>query len=325
MKTIIAIIFSVTITFASGLYDSSYLVNAKDSQVESQMDKHLMYGDFEQVLRFEPIFFDPSTNFIVQESQDYLEQIAQAYEKYKNRDITLTIIGYTDHVQTKTEKVNQSTWFPTYPNDLTIESSQEIALQYATYTHDKLVDKGIPNEIIIVEQRGGLDNLYTRATQEGRDKNYRAMVTMYISKASNADSDNDGVIDTKDKCPYTPAGHTVNADGCSELLNLTIHYNVNSSVIRDISFEKLTKVIAFMKKYPNFKALLYGHTSSEGTRLNNQILSEKRALSIRKYLIKQGISSSRISVYGRASTEPIASNDTPEGKEENRRVEIKLH
>ncbi len=325
MKTIIAIIFSITVTFANGLYDDSYLVNAKSIQEESQMDKHLMYGDFEQILRFKPIFFHPSTNLIVQESQDYLEQITQAYEKYKNRDITLTIIGYTDHVQTKTEKTNQSTWFPTYTNDLTIESSQEIALQYATYTHDQLIDKGIPNEIIIVEQRGGLDNLYTRATQEGRDKNYRAMITMYISKDKNADSDKDGVIDTKDKCPYTPEGHAVNADGCSELLNLTIHYNVNSSVIREVSSKKLTKVITFLKKYPNFKALLYGHTSNEGTKLNNQILSEKRALSIRKYLIEQGINSSRISVYGKASTEPIASNDTEKGREENRRVEIKLH
>jgi outer membrane protein OmpA-like peptidoglycan-associated protein len=325
MKTIIAIIFSVTMVFASGLYDDQYSVNSSSEQIESKMDKYLMYGDFDQILRFEPLFFHPSTNLIKQESSDYLEEVTKAYEKYKDRDITLTIIGYTDHVQTKTEKVNQSTWFPTYTNDLTIESSQEIALGYATYTHDELVNKGVPENLIIVEQRGGLDNLYTRATQEGRENNYRAMVTMYVGKANNADSDNDGVIDAKDKCPYTPAGHTVNSDGCSELLNLTIHYNVNSSVIRDISFEKLTKMIAFMKKYPNFKAVLYGHTSSEGTRLNNQILSEKRALSIRKYLITQGINSSRISVYGRASTQPIASNDTVEGREENRRVEIKLH
>ena len=324
MKKIIAIIFSVTIGFANGLYDDSYLVNSKN-QLESKIDKQLLYGDFDQILRFKPIFFDPSTNLIKQESQDYLQQIEKEYKKYKNRDIILTIIGYTDHVQTKTEKVNQSKWYPTYTNDLTIESSQEIALKYATYTHDELVNMGLPEKSIIVEQRGGLDNLYTRATQEGREKNYRAMVTMYIPKAKDADGDNDGVIDSKDKCLYTPAGHTVNSDGCSEILNLTIHYNVNSSVIRDISFEKLTKMIAFMKKNSNFKALLYGHTSSEGTKLNNQILSEKRALSIRKYLIEQGIQSSRISVYGRASTQPIASNETKEGREENRRVEIKLH
>jgi outer membrane protein OmpA-like peptidoglycan-associated protein len=227
-------------------------------------------------------------------------------------------------VQTKTEKVNQSWWYPTYPNDLTQESSQEIALAYATDTQDELVNAGIPKEIMIVEQRGGLDNLYTRATSEGREKNYRAMVTMYISKDKDADSDNDGVIDTQDKCKFTPAGHKVNKDGCSEILNLTINYKVNSSDIQDVSLAKLIKMVDFMKKNLDFKALVYGHTSNEGTFLNNQILSEKRALSIRKYLMEQGINSSRISVYGRSSTQPISSNDTAEGREENRRVEIKL-
>ena len=92
-----------------------------------------------------------------------------------------------------------------------------------------------------------------------------------------------------------------------------------------MSFEKLTKMIAFMRRYTHFKVLLFGHTSSEGTVPNNQILSERRALSIRKYLIDQGIDASRISTYGKASVEPLESNDTKEGREENRRVEIKLY
>lgn len=324
MKKLIAIIFSATIAFA-GLYDYPYLVNSNEKSIDNKMNQHLMYDDFEQIVRFEPIFFNPSTNEIKEESQAYLEEIAKAYEKYKDRNITLVIIGYTDAVQTKTEKVNQSWWFPTYPNDLTIESSQEIALKYATYTHDELLSKGLAKEMMLVEQRGGLDNLYTRATAEGRDKNYRVMVSMYISKDKNADGDNDGVIDSKDKCMLTPIGHTVNNDGCSELLNLTVFYNLDSAVIRDDSFEKLTKVIDFMKKYSNYKVLLYGHTSNEGTKLSNQILSEKRALSIRKHLIEQGIESSRISVFGKASTEPLVSSDTVEGREENRRVEMKLY
>jgi len=324
MKKIVAIIFSVTIAFA-GLYDYPYLVNSNENQIDKTMDKHLMYDDYESILRFEPFFFHPSTNLIKQESQEYLQEVMDAYEKNKDKDIKLTVIGYTDHVQTKTEKANQSSWYPTYTNDLSVESSQEIALGYATYIHDQLVDKGVPEDIIIVEQRGGLDNLYTRATQEGRDKNYRAMVSMYIEKDKNADSDNDGVIDSKDKCKFTPAGHPVNSDGCSEILYLTIFYNVNSSVIQDISSTKLKKVIDFMKKYQYYNALLYGHASSEGTNLANQILSEKRALSVRNYLIDQGIDSSRLSVYGKAAAEPIAPNVTEKGKSQNRRVEIELY
>lgn len=324
MKKIVTIIFSVTVAFA-GLYDYPYLVNSNENQIEKKLDKHFMYGDFESILRFDPFFFNPSTNLIKKESQEYLQEVVDAYEKHKDKGVKLTIIGYTDHVQTKIEKINQSSWFRTYANDLSVESSQEIALKYASYIHDQLIDKGLPEDIIIVEQRGGLDNLYTRVTSEGRDKNYRAMLSMYIDKDKNADSDNDGVADSKDQCKYTPTGHPVNADGCSEILYLTIFYNANSSVIQDISSTKLKKVIDFMKKYPRYNALLYGHASSEGTNLENQILSEKRALSVRNYLINQGIDSSRLSVYGRAAADPIVPNDTEEGRSKNRRVEIELY
>ena len=324
MKKLILIILSATFSFA-GVYDYPYLVNSDKNQLEQGIDKKLMYGEFDQILRFEPIFFNSSTNQITEKSQNYLNEIKNVYEKYKQRDLIVTIIGYTDHVQSKTEKVNQSSWFPTYDNDLTIESSKEIALGYATYTFEQLVDKGLPKHIMKIEDRGGLNNLYTRATQEGRELNYRAMVTIYISKLDTADSDNDGVVDSKDKCKFTPVSHTVDKNGCSEVLNLTIHYNVNSSVIRKKSSEKLTKMISFMNKYPEYKVLLFGHTSSEGLNSKNQILSEKRALSIRRYLIQQGVNSSRISTFGKSSTEPLESNDTKEGREENRRVEIKLY
>ena len=324
MKKIIAIIFSVSVAFA-GLYDYPYLVNSNNNQVDEKMDQYLMYGDFDEIVRFEPLLFNPSSNTIKQESKDYLQEIVKTYNKYKDRDVTFTIIGYTDHAQTKTEKVNQSKWYTTYSNNLTEESSQIIALEYATYTKDQLISKGLPKDNIVVEQRGGLDNLYTRATAEGRDQNYRAMVTMYIAKDKEADSDHDGVIDSKDKCQLTPKGHPVNSDGCSEILNLSVLYKLNSSDIQDVSFEKLKKVVAFMKAYPNFKVLLNGHTSSEGTLLSNQILSEKRALSIRNYLIDQGIYSSRISTYGKASSQPVNSNDAVEARDANRRVEIKLY
>jgi len=325
MKKILTIIFSASMLFSSGLYDNSYSLKSDNNQIETKMDKHLMYEKFDKVLRFKPIFFDSSTNLMKEESQKYLDDIINAYHKYEDRDITFTIIGYTDHVQTKTEKVNQSWWFSTYTNDLTIESSQKISLQYATEVQAKLELKGIPNKTMIVEQRGGADNLYARATEEGRDKNYRAMVSMYISKDKNADSDNDGVIDSKDKCSLTPKGHNVDENGCSEILNLTIQYNENSHKITEKSLEKLKTLIDFMHEYPEFNVLLYGHTSIEGTKLNNQLLSEKRALSIRKYLMSKKIKSSRISVYGKAATEPIASNVTLEGRQKNRRVEIKLY
>lgn len=323
MKKLITLIFTASVAFA-GLYDYPYLEN-NNEELESPMDKHLMYGDFEQILRFDPLFFAPSTHAIKQESQDYIEEIVNTYDEHKDKNMTITIIGHTDYVETKTERVNKSWWSPKSANNLTQESSQEIALDYAKYAQKQLVDKGVPEDIIIIEQRAGFDNLYTRVTREGRELNYRAMVAMYIEKGPLADDDGDGVVNSKDKCQFTPIGHNVSEDGCSELLNLTIHYNHNSSVIRDVSFERLIEMIEFLKVYPDFKILLYGHTSSEGTVPNNQILSEKRALSIKNYMVDQGIDGSRITFYGKASVEPLLSNDTELGREENRRVEIRLY
>jgi outer membrane protein OmpA-like peptidoglycan-associated protein len=324
MKTILAILLSTIITLASGLYDYPYLTN-QDNKIDSKMDKKLMYGDFERILRFDPVYFIPETNMMKEDSNETLQKVQEAFEKYQDRKLVLTIIGYTDHVQTQTEKINQSTWYPTYTNDLSIESAKEDAHSYATDTYEKLLELGVPKEIMIVQQRRGLDNMYERTIEHGRDLNYRAMISLYVSKDKNSDSDNDGIIDSLDKCPLTPKGHPVNSDGCSEILNLTIYYNVDSAKIRDDSMEKLEKLIEFMNKYPEFKAVLYGHTSSEGTKVANQILSEKRALSIKKFMTSQGISSSRISAYGKASTQPVQELGAPEIKELNRRVEIKLH
>lgn len=328
MKKLLLILSCISFVFAQNS-DTVLLTNSKNAQgIFAQTDNEFTNKEYESILRFDPVLFSSSSNEVTEQSRDYLLNeiipMIKNYEKnYEN--LTLEIIGHTDQVQTKTEKVNQSSWFRTYPNDLTVESSQEIALSYAQYVQEQLKENDIPEDIIVVKQRGGLDSLYVGVTDDTRELNYRAMLSIYIQKAEDADSDKDGVIDSKDKCSMTPKGHTVNADGCSELFNLTIYYNDDSFVIRDVSFAKLNKMVAFLNKYPRYKATLFGHTSSEGTKKSNQILSERRAISIRKYLIEKGISSSRISVFGKASTEPIASNDTKAGREENRRVEIKLY
>ncbi len=324
MKKLALLLFTTALCFA-GVYDYPYLINSKEKYKDSVINKELMYGDFQAIIRFKPIYFNPSTNTITNDSKNYLDEIVKTYKKYANKTTIVTIIGHTDRVQTKTEKVNQSWWYPTYPNDLTQKSSEKLALSYANYVQDQLLNKGIHKNNILIEQRGGLDNLYTSETKEGRDLNYRAMVTLYVKKDLNADSDGDGVIDSKDKCPMTPKGHKVNVNGCSTILNLTINYDVASYNITKDSSEKLKTLVDFMKKNKKYKVVLYGYTSNEGSNLKNQILSEKRALSIRKYLIKQGIISSRIATYGKSSSEPIASNETKEGREKNRRVEVQLY
>ena len=77
-----------------------------------------------------------------------------------------------------------------------------------------------------------------------------------------------------------------------------------------------------MKDKPDLRVSVEGHTDSVGSVAYNQTLSERRAKTVRDYLVSQGIDASRITTRGFGKSKPIASNDTAEGRAENRRVEI---
>ncbi|MBI2820618.1 MAG: OmpA family protein, partial [Acidobacteria bacterium] len=86
--------------------------------------------------------------------------------------------------------------------------------------------------------------------------------------------------------------------------------------------EKLAKVSGLLLAYPGLRLEVEGHTDSVGNEEYNQSLSEKRALSVRDFLVLQGISASAIDGRGFGESRPIASNDTAEGRQQNRRVEM---
>jgi outer membrane protein OmpA-like peptidoglycan-associated protein len=88
--------------------------------------------------------------------------------------------------------------------------------------------------------------------------------------------------------------------------------------------ERLAKVSGIVLAYPSLRLSVEGHTDSIGTDDYNQQLSEKRAEAVRDYLVQQGISSDAVIASGFGKTAPVASNDTPEGRQQNRRVELVL-
>lgn len=112
---------------------------------------------------------------------------------------------------------------------------------------------------------------------------------------------------------------------------LTIHVNFDfdKSNIRKSDEAELKKAIDFVRKYPDAKVELEGHTDGKGTEKYNQKLSERRAEAVKQYLIKEGaVDQARISATGYGKSRPIAPNktkqgkDNPKGRAENRRVEI---
>ncbi|MBF0127145.1 MAG: OmpA family protein [Magnetococcales bacterium] len=135
------------------------------------------------------------------------------------------------------------------------------------------------------------------------------------------DSDNDGVSDDKDQCPNTPAGIKVNDLGCWVLENL--NFDTNKSQIKPEALPMLNNVVKILKDNPNMRVELQGHTDNVGSAAKNVTLSKNRANAVMKYLTGHGIAAKRLSAVGFGLSQPIAANSDPMGRAKNRRVELK--
>lgn len=139
------------------------------------------------------------------------------------------------------------------------------------------------------------------------------------------DDDNDGVVNRLDKCPNTSPGVKVNVDGCVETINLNINFDTNSANIKNIYDEKLNSFAVMMKENPALTAVIEAHTDSKGSESYNQNLSVKRAQSTVDALKALNIDTKRLKAIGYGESQPIATNETKEGRAENRRVTALLN
>ncbi len=103
-----------------------------------------------------------------------------------------------------------------------------------------------------------------------------------------------------------------------------ILFDLNSAELRSTSRTTLNDLAGNFRQYPDNRLIIEGHTDSSGTDQYNQRLSEQRASNVADYLIDQGVSAGAITVYGFGESRPKASNDTAEGRQQNRRVEIHI-
>lgn len=146
------------------------------------------------------------------------------------------------------------------------------------------------------------------------------------------DSDGDGVNDDKDKCPKTPG--TPENDGCpkieqkeQEVLDLAfknLEFSTGTAVIRPESFNSLMKLSDLLKTKPDFRLLISGHTDNVGQPAKNMELSRKRAEAVKTFLVGQGVAGMRLTTEWFGQEKPIADNATSEGRDRNRRVEMKV-
>ena len=148
------------------------------------------------------------------------------------------------------------------------------------------------------------------------------------------DDDGDGVNNCNDKCPDTKAGQTVGPDGCPVPVTIDlrgVNFDFDKYNLRPDAIATLESAIEVLKKYPELKVEVAGHTDSIGSDAYNQKLSERRARAVYDYLVKNGVDAGRLTgPDGFGESRPIAPNtnpdgtDNPEGRAQNRRTELNV-
>lgn len=128
--------------------------------------------------------------------------------------------------------------------------------------------------------------------------------------------------DLQDKLPNARVERV--GEGIAVTFDSGILFDVNSSDLRAAAQQNLRDLVASLEEYEGTEVLVVGHTDSTGEAAYNQGLSERRAGSARTFLIAAGLEAGRVRAVGMGETEPIASNDTDAGRQENRRVEVAI-
>jgi outer membrane protein OmpA-like peptidoglycan-associated protein len=146
------------------------------------------------------------------------------------------------------------------------------------------------------------------------------------------DDDRDGVINANDRCANTPAGARVDASGCplyalpgvgesTPIRNVL--FRPGAAILLPSSFATLDQVATAMQSSPDARWEVGGHSDATGLAAQNQRLSQARAQAVADYLVNKGVASGSVTAVGYGSSRPVASNATPSGRAQNRRVELK--
>lgn len=164
-----------------------------------------------------------------------------------------------------------------------------------------------------------------------------------ICYAQDGDEDDDGVFDRRDRCSDTPADTPVEHHGCplpqypasvkpveppvSEVITLNgnVLFAYNQSELMPEARSELDSLMAKLQNTDVVSVKVVGHTDSQGSDAYNQKLSERRASSVAAYLLSQGLAPNKLTSEGRGESQPVADNDTEEGRAQNRRVELHIN
>jgi len=150
------------------------------------------------------------------------------------------------------------------------------------------------------------------------------------------DVDEDDIPDEQDQCPTEPESKNgfEDDDGCPDMVpeefaDLAgilegINFDTDKDIIKRESKPILDRAVEVLQMFPSVRIEISGHTDSRGGYEHNVDLSQRRAESVKRYLVDAGIDETRIETRGAGPNEPIADNDTSDGRAKNRRIEVKM-
>ena len=142
------------------------------------------------------------------------------------------------------------------------------------------------------------------------------------------DDDRDGVRNDLDQCPNTKAGVRIDVYGCEikDIIRLPgVNFENGSDVLLSGTEHVLQNAATTLNNYPDLQIEVAGHTDSAGAGDLNYGLSERRAKTVRNYLIRYGVAEDRLIAVGYGESQPVADNATAEGRATNRRVELRIY
>jgi outer membrane protein OmpA-like peptidoglycan-associated protein len=145
------------------------------------------------------------------------------------------------------------------------------------------------------------------------------------------DLDKDGVIAIRDKCPNTPPNSKVDNFGCSiakhlsnsieKKVKLDVRFETSKHQLKDSELKGILKLGKFLQEFKTTDVVIEGHTDSQGDEVKNLVLSQNRANAIKQALVEKfTIAPNRIKAIGYGESQPIADNQTENGRATNRRV-----
>lgn len=219
-----------------------------------------------------------------------------------------------------------------YSFELPVESRPTVAICFKGRVSNAKDGQPVASDIRIIDLANGTtvantssdgkNGLYIVSLPAGKDYAFHVTANGFLFHSQNVEKNNENGNEQWQPVTVDIALHPIESGERIALRN--VFFETGRWEILPESEYELAKVVDLLTKNPTLKIELGGHTDNVGRPEANQRLSEQRAKAVYDYLINKGIPSDRLSYKGYGETQPVATNDTDEGRRENRRTEIKV-